>query len=133
MFELEQLAQSVAFHESDEQVICDISLPKTHALFDQHFEAFSLLPGVVQVHWVGRVAERWFSAEQFLGLERFKFKEPILPGMAIQLVLNKAQKKSGDGVVKFEYLHHLRKSEKPRKLSSGRMIFSSSEKGRDDV
>lgn len=71
------------------QIHLQLHIPEDLLFFDGHFDKVSILPGVVQVHWVDHYARQSFSlTESFLRLESIKFKQIINPGQEIALALN---------------------------------------------
>lgn len=55
--------------------------------FAGHFPEQAVLPGVVQVHWVGELAQTIFSLSGFSELKSIKFSNMILPNQALELTL----------------------------------------------
>ncbi len=53
-----------------------------------HFPQQSIVPGVVQVHWAGELAQQFFNCCGFSSLKKVKFSNPILPKMSLQLSLS---------------------------------------------
>ena len=67
--------------------------------FDGHFPDQPILPGVVQIHWVMHFAETiGFSAQNFGGLQRVKFKSIIQPHTTLQLDVSRRNQ-----VLRFSY------------------------------
>lgn len=67
-----------------------LEVPTGLACWRGHFPGQPMLPGVVQVDWVLRELERWRGAKpQVLALEGLKFKQPVLPGEALALGLER--------------------------------------------
>lgn len=95
---------SVSLDESsDEQksvLQCDITINADLSYFDGHFPEQPVVPGVVQVHWVGELAQRYFACQGFSALKKVKFNNTILPTAALQLVLKHDQKSHQ---ISFEY------------------------------
>lgn len=119
---------------NEHTIICGIELPLTDDLFDAHFHEIALLPGVIQVDWAMQLAGAWFQASAFLGVQRFKFKNPMLPGHCVQLVLSCSRKtktkiimgkEKTAYVVKFEYrkLANMSAAEATTVFSSGQILF----------
>ena len=82
-------------------VVIDISLPVELFYFQGHFPGRPILPGVVQIDWVVRLADKYLettieSAQSF----QVKFKSVIEPGRSLTLVLRRA---SDDRKLLFEY------------------------------
>lgn len=62
--------------------------PPALSWFRGHFPGRPILPGVVQIHWAARLAEReGVSAAGFTGLSGVKFLAPVLPGDLLALSL----------------------------------------------
>ena len=60
-------------------------------VFAGHFPGNPILPGIVQIEWARRAAERLFPGLQsagFSGLTHVKFKSPVLPSSWLQLRLS---------------------------------------------
>lgn len=76
-----------------------IHLPEDDPVFEGHFPELSILPGVVQIQWAMEHSIPWYAAEQFLGLEKLKFQQMIMPGSTFSLKLTH----QGAGKVYFAY------------------------------
>lgn len=100
---------SYTFHQrSDEQYIVNIEATENTGAFDGHFPGQPILPGVVQLDWVMKLAQVIFevtepSAQDF----QIKFSHIIQPGL-VELRL-----KYSKGKIDFEY------HAKDKKCSSG--------------
>jgi len=85
------------------------------AVFDGHFPATPILPGVAQLDWAVQFARECFVLPQrFLRVEALKFQRPVPPGTQLELAL---QWQPAAGVLGFRYgspagLH-----------ASGRIVF----------
>jgi len=67
----------------------DLRVPTQLGCWPGHFEAASIVPGVVQVQWVVRVIERWTGKRaEIQTLEALKFKRPLLPGREVTLAVD---------------------------------------------
>jgi 3-hydroxymyristoyl/3-hydroxydecanoyl-(acyl carrier protein) dehydratase len=65
-----------------------LQVPSDLRWFEGHFPEAPILPGVVQLDWVIRLAERYLELpDGFAGMEVIKFQRVIRPGMRIELNL----------------------------------------------
>ena len=55
------------------------------AYFEGHFPQQAVLPGVVQVHWVGKLSAELFAAQGFFSMQKVKFVNMVLPGSELRL------------------------------------------------
>ncbi len=79
----------------------DMSVPETLLYFDGHFPGFPVLPGVVQIDWAVRMADR--HLETAIGAAckfRVKFSSVISPRTRLTLSLRRSH---GGGRLTFEY------------------------------
>ena len=128
----EQLNQSLDPHlwprfdlvECQENVVTIAAfVPDNLAYFAGHFPEQAVLPGVVQVHWVGELAKKIFAVSGFSDLKSIKFSSMILPNQAIELTVKYAPEK---GTIRFSYQAPETDAE-VLKFSSGMLSFASSE------
>lgn len=78
---------SVKQQETSVQIQCYI--PKNLLYFDGHFDAQSVLPGVVQVHWATVFAKQYLKFNGgFQSLEKIKFQKVIFPDLVVTLLLS---------------------------------------------
>ena len=101
-------------------LVLSIYIPDDLSYFQGHFPEQPVVPGVVQIHWVGEIAKRYFSSIGFVSLRAVKFGNVILPGMVLNLTLDYQSKKH---TFRFEY------SDEKTSYSSGLIICSSSDLG----
>lgn len=72
-----------------------------HPVFQGHFPGQPVLPGVAQVHWAARTAQRYLPCRgTFSGLEALKFLRLIVPPTDITLELDWD---SATGLLGFRY------------------------------
>lgn len=100
-----------------------LSVPECLSYFEGHFPEQAVLPGVVQVHWVGELAGKLFSDQNvsigyFSELKSLKFNSMVLPNTKLNLSLQfNAERNS----LKFSYFSD------NDKYSSGVLGFSPTE------
>ncbi len=103
--------------KADNGVTLALTASPTIDYFPGHFPGFPILPGVVQVDWVIRLAREHLGipATGFSALRALKFSAPILPGTSLSLRITwLADKQRLD----FTY----RNGE--RAVSSGQIVFA---------
>jgi 3-hydroxymyristoyl/3-hydroxydecanoyl-(acyl carrier protein) dehydratase len=65
-----------------------LDVPADLEWFEGHFPQAPILPGVIQLNWVMRLAEKHLGiSRDFAGMEALKFQQVIQPGMRIALEL----------------------------------------------
>ena len=84
----------------------ELRVPERLDCWPGHFPVRALLPGVLQLGWVVKLAERWLGPARLVGVEGLKFKHPIGPGQRLTLRLE-----CGPGGVRF-------------RLADGATVFS---------
>lgn len=82
------------------QVMVELEVPADLSYFRGHFPEQAVLPGVVQVHWVGELAARLFPVGDFKEFKSLKFNSMVLPETRLQLTLDYQAEKSQ---LKFSY------------------------------
>lgn len=105
-----------SIEKSDNAVTLALTVSPSLDYFPGHFPHFAILPGVVQVDWVIRLARDHLGipATGFSALRSLKFFAPILPGTSLSLRLAWLPEKQR---LDFTYLNE------ERSLSSGQVIF----------
>lgn len=80
----------------DAQITLGLSVPNNLSWFKGHFPEHAVLPGVVQIDWVGQFVERLFpTIGAFTQLSNVKFKTMVMPEAELNLELTyKAEKNS---------------------------------------
>ncbi len=80
---------------------CRVQIPYELALFDGHFPAAPIVPGVTQVGWAVEIArDRLQVTGRFRGIAAAKFRRLVQPGL--DLVLN-LEHEPAVGQLRFEY------------------------------
>ncbi len=104
----------------DDRVCLQARVPATLNYFAGHFPEQAVLPGVVQVHWVGELAQRLFGVSGFSDLKSIKFSNMILPETGIVIELKYSIEK---GTVRFSYSTSIASNREPENFSSGMLSF----------
>ncbi len=91
-FDPEILEESVVDNRAEFSLLVSPDL----AHFPGHFPGQPLLPGVVEIDWAVRLAQRHFTlpSQRFSALKNLKFTSPVLPGTTLKLVLLWSAEKS---------------------------------------
>ncbi|GHA14579.1 thioester dehydrase [Arenicella chitinivorans] len=115
-------AQWPRFHalvQRSDQAIIELEVPDDLRYFAGHFPQQAVLPGVVQVHWVGELAARLFAVGAFTELKSLKFNSMVLPNTWLRLTLDFHAEKSQ---LKFSY------ATQEQYFSSGVLVFKSGDR-----
>ncbi|MCG8667974.1 MAG: hypothetical protein MI867_01050 [Pseudomonadales bacterium] len=92
-----------------------LRVPRELSYFEGHFDQAKILPGVVQIEWVVKLAsERFDIVGEFKQLEVIKFQHVIVPENTLNLDLSYL-------VAKNKIIFKYSLGEKP--ASSGRILF----------
>ena len=92
LFEDSQEDSNYKIHNADVQgnaATIEIEIPETSDFYNGHFDTFKLLPAVVQVNFVMKLAHKYLGTSLSMQkIQRTKFTSPILPDTRILLDLN---------------------------------------------
>lgn len=69
----------------------DLRVPEQLDVWPGHFPGFFVVPGVLQLDWVVRLAARELGVGRLLGADFMKFKAPMRPGQHFTLALSLAK------------------------------------------
>lgn len=105
----------------DKLVTILLYVPDNLSYFAGHFPTQAVLPGVVQVHWVGELAKKIFTVTGFSQLKSIKFSNMVLPDQTLELTLKYAQEK---GTVRFSFQSPDSDGSQQMKFSSGMLSFT---------
>jgi 3-hydroxymyristoyl/3-hydroxydecanoyl-(acyl carrier protein) dehydratase len=98
---------------------CRVRMPYDLAIFDGHFPAIPIVPGVVQVGWaVGLARSHLQLGGDFSGIAATKFRRLVQPGMSLALTLDH---QPGSGQLRFDYSYD------GAVVSTGRVLFGSAD------
>jgi hypothetical protein len=87
-FERQALPPFAAATRSAREMVLTLSLRDCMQAFDGHFPQLPILPGVTQIDWALRLAQRYFSiAGRFSGLRQLKFHRILRPDDEVSLTL----------------------------------------------
>jgi len=98
---------------------CRLRVPYDLAIFDGHFPAIPIVPGVVQVGWaIGLARSHLPLGGNFSGITATKFRRLVQPGMSLVLTLDV---QPGSRQLRFDY------SFDGAVVSTGRVLFGSAD------
>lgn len=84
------LPEIVALEGDDRRATVRLHVPGDTGIFDGHFPSMPVLPGVLQIDWVMRLAARCFGLPQAVADDfQVKFSRIIAPGMVLVLTLER--------------------------------------------
>lgn len=90
-FSVSDPAPAMAMSSNPDELRCLLYVHPDLAWFAGHFPGRPLLPGVVQLDWAVRYAQRLgFSGERFSGWTGIKFPTPLVPNEVVVLRLSAA-------------------------------------------
>ena len=68
----------------------ELRVPEQLDVWPWHFPDYLVVPGVLQLDWIVRIAVRELGVGRLLGAENLKFKTPMRPGQRLTLTLTLA-------------------------------------------
>ncbi|MCL2872547.1 MAG: AMP-binding protein [Betaproteobacteria bacterium] len=101
LFERQALPPRAAISRSAQEVVLTLALRDCLYAFDGHFPELPILPGVIQIDWALRLAQRCFPIEgRFSGLRQLRFQRILRPDDEVTLTLRFSPEKKE---VRFSY------------------------------
>ena len=86
--------------DADDSLRVSMRVPLALDVFQGHFPAIPIVPGVVQIDWVMRQLRKHLKpAARFAGLQGAKFKRLVRPAMSLTLAIY-----ASGNLVRFEYV-----------------------------
>lgn len=111
-----------AVTEQANGALLSLYVPERLSYFAGHFPTQAVLPGVVQVHWVGELSRMFFDIEGFSELKSVKFNSMILPSSDVELDLQFSEERQS---LRFQYTGNDPSNDKEQiKFSNGNMVFT---------
>lgn len=103
-------------HQSEEKLLCNLTIPENLYYFQGHFEQAAILPGVTQIDWVMQYISEYFNMDisQLSSIDQLKFQHIIRPNYLIEFSLEKL----ADNKYRFNF------KSKHGQHSSGKMVFA---------
>lgn len=99
----------------EKSIALALRIPEGLVYFKGHFDEVSVVPGVVQIQWAVHYARQYLGLKQtFSHMEAVKFKDLLLPGQRLELVLQYFEE-----ACKLEFCFRCETTE----YSSGRIYF----------
>jgi len=102
----------------DRKLVMQLHVPENLVFFAGHFPTQPVLPGVVQIHWVGELANFLFDLDGFQALKNIKFNSMVMPDNKISLSL---EYKEDQQILRFAF------SSVSDKFSSGALAFATTQ------
>ncbi|MGZ5026865.1 MAG: AMP-binding protein [Methylobacter sp.] len=116
-FNNRKLPQVLGIEIASGSIRLDLRVPEDLVYFPDHFAAYPILPGVVQLAWVEHFGKLFFTIDKaFSDMEVIKFSQIIQPGDQLRLALDW---KAASGKLYFNF------SSERGGHSSGRMVYVS--------
>jgi 3-hydroxymyristoyl/3-hydroxydecanoyl-(acyl carrier protein) dehydratase len=92
----------LAERSSDDRLEVDLRVPAQLDVWPGHFPGYSLVPGVLQLDWVIRIAAARLGIGAPRAVEQLKFKTPLLPRQPFTLCLERG---AGGRTLDFRLTH----------------------------
>ena len=103
LFKPQEGPQIHTLESSPNTALLTLHVPNDLAWFEGHFPDQSVLPGVVQIDWAGKLSRSLFVGTSAFGrLTNVKFKTMVLPDTTLSLELTHRPEK---GSVKFHFFN----------------------------
>jgi 3-hydroxymyristoyl/3-hydroxydecanoyl-(acyl carrier protein) dehydratase len=84
------LPKVLAVTQTDSEIVVEIFISADLPCFVGHFPGFAILPGVLQIDWVMKLAmAHWPDLGHFSGMDILRFARPILPNQRIMLKIQR--------------------------------------------
>jgi hypothetical protein len=116
LFERQALPPFAVTTRSAREMVLSLSLRDCAQAFDGHFPQMAILPGVTQIDWALRLAQRYFPIEgRFSDIRQLKFQRILRPDDSVSLTLRFLPEEKG---VNFVY------ASRHGVCSQGRALFT---------
>jgi 3-hydroxymyristoyl/3-hydroxydecanoyl-(acyl carrier protein) dehydratase len=101
LFDRQALPPFAVREVGENEIVLTLALRDCAQVFDGHFPQLPVMPGVAQIHWALRLAQRYFPIEgRFSGLKQLRFQRILRPEDEVSLVLGFSPEKKE---VRFTY------------------------------
>ena len=102
--------------QSENSLLCNLTIPENLYYFQGHFAQAAILPGVTQIDWVMHYISEYFGVDisQLVSIDQLKFQHIIRPNYQVEFLLEKL----ADNKYRFNY------KSKHGQHSSGKVVFS---------
>jgi len=78
-------------HQSEEKLLCNLTIPENLYYFQGHFEQAAILPGVTQIDWVMSYITEYFKVDtrNLVSIDQLKFQHIIRPNYVVEFSVDK--------------------------------------------